>query len=119
MARPLRFLPPGSMVEITVRTVHGRFLLRPSRAVNDLVVGVIGRAQRKYGMRIHALSVLSNHARGLLTPDSPQQLAAFMSYVGGNIAREIGRLHDWREKFWARRYRAILVSSSLPRNARA
>jgi hypothetical protein len=49
------------MVEVTVRTVHGRFLLRPSHAVNDLVVGVIGRAQKKYGMRIHALAVLSNH----------------------------------------------------------
>ena len=33
-----------------------------------------------------------------------------MGYVCGNIAREIGRLHDWREKFWARRYRAIVVS---------
>jgi REP element-mobilizing transposase RayT len=98
------------MVEVTVRTVHGRFLLRPSRAVNDLVVGVIGRAQKKYGMKIHALAVLSNHLQGLLTPDSPQQLAAFMNYVCGNLAREIGRLHDWREKFWARRYRAIVVS---------
>ena len=46
----------------------------------------------------------------LLSPDSPQQLAAFMDYVAGNIAREIGRLHRWREKFWARRYRGILVS---------
>ena len=98
------------MVEVTVRTVHGRFLLRPSRAVNDLVVGVIGRAQKKYGMKIHALAVLSNHLQGLLTPDSPQQLAAFMNYVCGNLAREIGRLHDWREKFWARTYRAIVVS---------
>jgi len=24
--------------------------------------------------------------------------------------REIGKLHDWREKFWARRYRSIVVS---------
>jgi REP element-mobilizing transposase RayT len=110
MARPLRFLPPGTMVEVTVRTVHGRFLLRPSRAVNDLVLGVIGRAQKKYGMKIHALAVLSNHAHGLLSPDSPQQLAAFVDYVAGNIAREVGRLHDWREKFWARRYRSIVVS---------
>jgi hypothetical protein len=33
-----------------------------------------------------------------------------MNYVCGNLAREIGRFHDWREKFWARRYRAIVVS---------
>jgi hypothetical protein len=33
-----------------------------------------------------------------------------MDYVAGNHAREIGRLHGWREKFWARRHQAILVS---------
>ena len=78
------------MVEVTLRTVHGRFLLRPSRALNELVVGVVGRAQRRYGMRIHALVVLSNHAHALLTPESPQQLAAFMAFVAGNLAREAG-----------------------------
>jgi putative transposase len=110
MGRPLRFVPPGSMVEVTVRTVHGRLLLRPSRRLNELVNGVIGRAQRKYGMKIHALAVLSNHAHALLTPDSPQQLAAFMDFLAGNLAREVGKLHDWRDKFWARRYRSIVVS---------
>ncbi len=98
------------MVEVTVRTIHGRLLLRPGRALNDLVLGVVGRAQRKYGMRVHDLAVLSNHAHALLSPDSPQQLAAFMDYLAGNLAREIGKLHDWREKFWARRYRSIVVS---------
>jgi hypothetical protein len=96
-----------------MRTVHGRFLLRPSRTANDLVAGVIGRAQRKHGMKIHGLVVLSGHWHALLTPDSSQQLAAFMDFVAGNIAREIGRLHDWRETFWARRYRAIVVSDEL------
>ncbi len=110
MARPLRFIPSGALVEVTLRTVHGRLLLRPGRRLNDLVVGVLGRAQRMYGMRIHALAVLSNHAHLLVSPESPQQLARFMEYVAGNIAREVGRLHDWREKLWSRRYRSILVS---------
>ena len=98
------------MVEVTLRTVQGRFLLRPSPKLNELVTGVIGRGQRKYGMRVHALVVLSNHAHLALSPQSPQQLAAFMGFVAGNIAREAGRLHGWREKFWSRRYRAIVVS---------
>ena len=98
------------MVEVTLRTVQGRFLLRPSTRLNAVVIGVIGRAQRKYGMKIHALVVLSNHAHLALSPESPQQLAAFMGFVAGNIAREVGRLHGWREKFWSRRYRAIVVS---------
>lgn len=93
-----------------MRTLHGRLLLRPSARANDLIVGVVGRAQRIYSVEIHGLVVLSNHLHLLLSPRSPQQLAAFMNYVAGNIGREIGRLHDWREKFWSRRYRAILVS---------
>jgi REP element-mobilizing transposase RayT len=98
------------LVEVTLRTLHGRLLLRPSTRANDLIVGVIGRAQRRCGMKIHGVVVLGNHAHLILSPDSPQQLAAFMEYAAGNIAREIGRLHNWREKFWARRYRAILIS---------
>jgi REP element-mobilizing transposase RayT len=98
------------MVEVTLRTVHGRFLLCPGRRLNDIVVGVLGRAQRKYGMTIHALVVLSNHVHLLVTPQSAQQQARFMEYVAGNIAREVGRLHGWREKVWSRRYRSILVS---------
>jgi hypothetical protein len=33
-----------------------------------------------------------------------------MAFVNGNIAREAGRLHAWRERFWGRRYRAIVVA---------
>ena len=33
-------------------------------------------------------------------------LAAFMGYVNGNIAREIGRIHRWRDRFWGKRYTA-------------
>lgn len=62
-------------------------------------------------MRIHALAVLSNHLHLLVSPDSPQQLAAFMGYVAGNLAREIGGRHGWQERFWGRRYTAVLVSS--------
>jgi len=32
-----------------------------------------------------------------------------MQFINGNIAREIGRLHGWREKFWSRRYTASIV----------
>ena len=61
-------------------------------------------------MRIVAFVFLSNHFHLLLLPDSTRQLAAFMAYLGSNVARGVGRLHSWREKFWARRYHAIIVS---------
>ena len=33
-----------------------------------------------------------------------------MGYFEANLAKEAGRLHGWRGKFWARRYRAIPIS---------
>ena len=108
--RPLRFIPPGSLVEVTARTIHGRLLLRPDHPTCDVILGVLGRAQALHRMRIVAFVFLSNHYHLLLLPDSPQQLAAFMGYLASNIAREVGRLHEWRESFWSRRYRAIPVS---------
>lgn len=33
-------------MEVTLRTLHGRLLLRPSSRANDLIVGVIGRDLR-------------------------------------------------------------------------
>ena len=39
-----------------------------------------------------------------------QQLSRFVGYFEGKIAKEAGRLHNWRGKFWARRFRPIVVS---------
>ena len=111
VARPLRYLPPDCpLVEVTCRTIHGRMLLRPSRELNRRVLGVLARAARRYQMGVCYFIFLSNHCHLLLRPTSAQQLASFMNYLNSNIAREAGRLHRWREKFWGRRYRAIPVS---------
>ena len=62
MSRRLRYIPDGgALVEVTCRTIHSRFLLRPSPALNDIVVGVLARAQQKYPIRICAFSFVSNH----------------------------------------------------------
>jgi REP element-mobilizing transposase RayT len=101
---------PQKLVEVTCRTVQGRFLLRPSPELNRRIVGVLGRAQRLTGLRLHAVVFASNHYHLLASPDHPKQLVDFMRHVQSNIAREAGELHDWPEKFWARRYRDIPVS---------
>lgn len=111
MSRRLRFIPPGSLVEVTCRTVQGRLLLRPSPVLRDLTLGVLARAARLYPVEIHAFAFLSNHFHLLLTAPDAQRLARFMNYLNSNLAREAGRLIRWRDKFWGRRYQAILVSN--------
>ena len=110
MARPLRYLPGRTLVEVTCRTVQGRLLLRPSAVFDEALIGALGRAQRHFGLKIVAITALSNHLHLLALPDDARQLADTMEYFLSKLAREVGRLYDWREKVWGRRYRAIPVS---------
>jgi len=110
----LRYIPPeGALVEVTTRTQHGRLLLRPHPDLNEIVRGILARAQRLYfppGAGLVAFCFLSNHYHLLLRVQNAGQLSAFMRYVNSNLAREVGRLVDWRDHVWSRRYQAIVVS---------
>lgn len=110
MARRIRFVPPGSLVEVTCRTLQGRLLLRPDPETADLCRGVLARAARLYPLEVHDFRFLGNHYHLLLSVPSAQRLSEFMNYLNSNIAREVGRAVGWREKFWGRRYQAVLVS---------
>ena len=112
MARRLRYIPEGgALVEVTCRTVQGRFLLRPSPELNEIILGVLGHAQRRSPVEIVAYVFLSNHYHLLLWVQNAQQLADFMEYFNGNLAREISRATGWTDKIWSRRYQAIVVSN--------
>jgi REP element-mobilizing transposase RayT len=109
--RKLRFVPEGgALVEVTCRTIHSRFLLRPGPVLNEIVVGVLGRAQRKYPTRVCGYTLASNHLHLVLDVDNANQLCCFMRYVNSNLARKVGRLVGWRDKIWSRRYQAIVIS---------
>lgn len=58
-------LPPGQPVEVTHRTFQGRYLLLPKREVRPIVMGALGRAQRRLEMPIHAFTFAS-HSAGLV-----------------------------------------------------
>jgi len=61
MPRSIRFIPEGgALVEVTNRTVQARFLLVPSRELNEIVLGALGRAQRLYKVRICGFVALSH-----------------------------------------------------------
>jgi hypothetical protein len=50
-------------VEVTCRTIQGRFLLKPSDELREIVIGTLSRAQRLYPVDIHAFVFMSNHYR--------------------------------------------------------
>ncbi len=112
MGRRLRYLPPegSGLVEVTTRTIHGRFLLTPCEELNDLILGALGRAQELYPVGIVAFAFASGHYHLLLRVQDTRQLSAFMNHFNSGLAREAGRLAQWGEKFWARRFQAIPIS---------
>ena len=99
-------------MEVTVRTDQSRMLLKPDPAFNEIALGVLGRAQRRYGVGCCSVVFMSNHWHALLQVKDALQLARFMQFVDGNLGKEVGRpeLHDWPHGIWSGRYKAILVS---------
>ena len=83
MSRPMPYIPPGTTVEITIRTLRGLFLLPATPNFTRIVVGILARAQELYSVKIHFGTMLRNHMHLILTPEDREQLARFMGYVDG------------------------------------
>ena len=64
--------------QVTCRTDQGRFLLRPGPVIDDILLGVLGRAQRLYPVEICAFSFLSSHYHLLLWVPDARSMARFM-----------------------------------------
>jgi hypothetical protein len=99
--------------------MQGRYLLKPSPELNALILGIIGRALSLYNVRIYLFVVVSNHIHFLLSASGVSELSRFMNHINGNIAREAGRLHSWKDKFWGRRFSAIPILDDESLLARA
>lgn len=112
-------------MEVTYRTLHGRFLLRPSEELNRRIVGVLAQAQSLAdevasdrdppsegpAVGLVGIVVLSNHLHLLLSVADQQCLSKLMEFFGGNSAREVNELQGWSGKFWDDRYSSICVTT--------
>jgi hypothetical protein len=109
MPRLPRFVPPGSMVELTTRTSGGQFLLKPCPELNERILGIVGRALALYPITLHAFVFLSTHWHALATVCDAERLSAFLRHVNGNIAKAVHDIHGWNGKVWGRRTQIIPV----------
>jgi hypothetical protein len=115
VGRPLRYLPPRDddrwhLVELTSRTVQRRYLLHPSPKLVRRTVGILARAQRLTGARVHDDSFLSNHFHLLASVENVRMQAQFAGYVKRWLTDEIQRLTGWEGKVWDRPFKAALIS---------
>jgi REP element-mobilizing transposase RayT len=106
MGRSSRLYFEEATYFVTARTIQGRFLLTPSQQSNDIIAGVLGKAQQMCkGIEVHEFVFASNHVHLIVTAKKAS-LSPFMKYLKGNIAKKIGRLVNWSNTFWQKRFSA-------------
>ncbi len=76
------------------------YLLRPSRLVDHIVQYAIAVAAKKYGVVLHAITVMSNHYHMVVT-DPHGRLPDFERWCNSIIARALNAHHGRWENFWA------------------
>ena len=57
----------GTTYLVTKRTIHRRFLLKPSEVVTHVILYCLGYGLEKYRVDLHAFTFMSNHFHQLLT----------------------------------------------------
>ncbi len=73
MPRGPRYLPPGWSVEVSTRTICGFYLLPANPQFTRIMIGILGRAQEKYPVQIHAAVAVNSHYHMIVTPTDLEQ----------------------------------------------
>lgn len=95
-----RFVPPNSVVEVTIRTVQGRRLLKPTPELRRRILRALGRALHLYPVQLHAFVYLSNHAHLLLTTPDANLLARFLQHLNKNVGNAVRAVTSWTGPVW-------------------
>ena len=108
-------LSPGApkpivVVEITNKVLGDLFTLRPDRTVDDIILGVLGRALEQTGEVFYGGHVLSNHLSMLVGVVSCHQLATFTHRLFQQTSHRVRRHLGLNTPLWACRYHGIVLS---------
>jgi hypothetical protein len=126
MSRQLRYIPDEMKIwtdswgqkiavsEITIGAQQGRFLLRPSPEVRNIIVSAMAHAQEVHKFDVYAYSFLSNHGSYLIGVTGAEHQAAIMRDIHSKIGLELRRreFSDWTGGIFHRRGRPILVANA-------
>jgi putative transposase len=110
MPRPPRRCRPGCSAHVTVRCNNRAFDLQ-RKEPRLFVLHALARAAEKFGARIYAVAVMSNHVHYLIEPRLPDELPRVMHWLNWYTAMGLNRLLGRRGHFWEARYHASWVSN--------
>ena len=91
MPRPKRNLQPGFSYHITTRCNNREFRLTRLEC-RQVFLYAIKKAQSKYGFKLYALCIMSNHVHYLLEPKQPEDLPKIMHWLNWYTAMCFNRM---------------------------
>lgn len=107
--RRLRRQRPGAQWFVTARCARAQYRLRPDAERTQVVTYCLGAALERFpGIRLHAAVAMSNHLH-LVVTDRSGELADFMCYLLGPLAKAMNQLDSVRGQFFERRYSATEI----------
>ncbi|NEQ54215.1 MAG: transposase [Leptolyngbya sp. SIO3F4] len=103
MARKPRDLQPNFCYHITTRCNNREFRLTRYEC-RSVLLYAIQRCQEKYGFKLYALCIMSNHIHYLLKPQQPEDLPKIMHWLNWYSAMCLNRMLNRTGHFWEKRY---------------
>ena len=101
---------PGALVEVVNRTIQRRYLIKPGPRMNALIVGALAKAQQRHAVDIHGGAFASGHFHLLLSCQTVRDQAGFMRDFTRKLSLESGKLYDWEDPTFPKRYRFTQLS---------
>ena len=89
---------------IISKTLRGHFYLVPKPLINQMIAGIVGRAQHNWPeIKLYAYGFLSNHFHLMLQGEGVD-IAAFVGFIKREISRRVGQHFQLPGTFWHNRY---------------
>jgi len=98
MTLPRRVVP-GRAVLVSRRTLRRHFLLRPDPKLNQLFLYLVGLFAEKFGVKLSAIQVLSDHVHTVVT-DERGELPNYLRELHRVLALCVKSLRKWEGPVW-------------------
>ena len=103
MPRPPRQIKPGHCYHVTIRCNNREFRLTRVEC-RQVLLYAIDQCKAKFGFRLYALCIMSNHIHYLLEPAQPEDLPRIMHWLNWYTAMCFNRMLNRTGHFWEKRY---------------
>jgi len=113
MARRIRVWKDDALYHATYNCIDRMFLLKPSKKVNQIIGACLGRALKRYPVRLHSFTTNINHLEIIfsLIRGKLNNASSFLQYFAGLAARKLNRLLGREGHFWSERARVEEIIS--------